>query len=130
MSSTTRRSLFRPCIDLHDGQVKQIVGGTLSDRNPATLKTNFVARWVHVRATDDLVSQVCICAPLAHSQSPGDFARLYKEKGLEGGHLIKLGAGNDEAARQALEAWPGSYTVTQLSFYSDHSLELAHLVYW
>ena len=41
---TSSRSGFRPCIDLHDGQVKQIVGGTLSDRNPAVLKTNFVAR--------------------------------------------------------------------------------------
>ena len=39
-----RRSLFRPCIDLHQGHVKQIVGGTLSDKSPDTLKTNFVAR--------------------------------------------------------------------------------------
>ena len=44
MSATI--SQFRPCIDLHDGQVKQIVGGTLSDRNPESLKTNFVARLV------------------------------------------------------------------------------------
>lgn len=41
-----RRSIFRPCIDLHDGQVKQIVGGTLSDTAPETLKTNFVAKSV------------------------------------------------------------------------------------
>lgn len=40
------RSKFRPCIDLHNGQVKQIVGGTLSDGEPNKLKTNFVARWV------------------------------------------------------------------------------------
>ena len=39
-------SKFRPCIDLHNGQVKQIVGGTLSEVNPNTLKTNFVARHV------------------------------------------------------------------------------------
>lgn len=41
-----RRSVFRPCIDLHNGQVKQIVGGTLSDDAPDALKTNFVSRLV------------------------------------------------------------------------------------
>lgn len=41
-----RKSVFRPCIDLHDGQVKQIVGGTISDAAPDMLKTNFVARRV------------------------------------------------------------------------------------
>ncbi len=41
---TSRRSLFRPCIDLHDGHVKQIVGGTLSETDPGSLKTNFVAK--------------------------------------------------------------------------------------
>ncbi|KAL1747459.1 hypothetical protein HDZ31DRAFT_31898 [Schizophyllum fasciatum] len=83
-----RHSLFRPCIDLHDGQVKQIVGGTLSDSDPESLKTNFVA-----------------------SQSPADFARMYREHGLEGAHVIKLGKGNDDAARQALESWPGGLQV-------------------
>ncbi|KAG6814178.1 hypothetical protein H0H92_000854 [Tricholoma furcatifolium] len=85
---TTRHSVFRPCIDLHDGQVKQIVGGTLSDSSPETLKTNFVA-----------------------SQSPGDFARLYRDNGLEGGHVIKLGPRNDGAAREALAAWPGGLQI-------------------
>ena len=42
---TSRRSLFRPCIDLHDGRVKQIVGGTLSETDPGSLKTNFVAKY-------------------------------------------------------------------------------------
>ncbi|EIN10740.1 Phosphoribosylformimino-5-aminoimidazole carboxamide ribotide isomerase [Punctularia strigosozonata HHB-11173 SS5] len=83
MSISARRSRFRPCIDLHDGQVKQIVGGTLSDDDPSTLKTNFVA-----------------------SESPADFARLYRKHGLTGGHVIKLGPGNDSAAKEALAAWP------------------------
>ncbi|KAF5321989.1 hypothetical protein D9619_000936 [Psilocybe cf. subviscida] len=78
-----RASLFRPCIDLHNGQVKQIVGGTLSDASPDTLRTNFVAR-----------------------QSAGEFARIYKQHYLEGGHVIKLGPNNDEAALEALAAWP------------------------
>ncbi|KAJ1843296.1 Enzyme that catalyzes the fourth step in the histidine pathway, partial [Coemansia sp. RSA 486] len=36
-------SRFRPCIDLHNGQVKQIVGGTLHDTDAGQLKTNFVS---------------------------------------------------------------------------------------
>lgn len=83
MSSSRRHSLFRPCIDLHNGQVKQIVGGTLSDENPGTLRTNFVA-----------------------SHPSAWFAELYKKHNLEGGHVIKLGPGNDEAAKEALAAWP------------------------
>lgn len=79
----TRRTLFKPCIDLHDGQVKQIVGGTLSDA-PSTLKTNFVA-----------------------NQPSKYYAELYKDNELEGGHVIMLGKGNVEAAKGALAAWPG-----------------------
>ncbi|TFK43533.1 Phosphoribosylformimino-5-aminoimidazole carboxamide ribotide isomerase [Crucibulum laeve] len=86
--STPRHSVFRPCIDLHDGKVKQIVGGTLSDTAPEGLKTNFVAR-----------------------QSAGEFARMYKEHNLEGGHVIKLGPGNDDAAKEALAAWPGGLQI-------------------
>ncbi len=73
---------FRPCIDLHDGQVKQIVGGTLSATGEG-LRTNFVA-----------------------DQPPAYFAARYRDDGLTGGHVIKLGPGNDEAARAALAAWP------------------------
>ncbi|KAJ3491422.1 hypothetical protein NLI96_g708 [Meripilus lineatus] len=77
-----KRSRFRPCIDLHDGQVKQIVGGTLTE-TAETLKTNFVA-----------------------SHPPRYFAELYQERDLEGGHVIMLGKGNEDAAREALAAWP------------------------
>jgi phosphoribosylformimino-5-aminoimidazole carboxamide ribotide isomerase len=49
-SLTSQRSLFRPCIDLHDGHVKQIVGGTLSETDPGSLKTNFVAKYAMVAA--------------------------------------------------------------------------------
>jgi hypothetical protein len=44
--ATPRRSVFRPCIDLHDGRVKQIVGGTLSDHDTSGLKTNFISKSV------------------------------------------------------------------------------------
>ncbi|HAV64164.1 MAG TPA: phosphoribosylformimino-5-aminoimidazole carboxamide ribotide isomerase [Verrucomicrobiales bacterium] len=76
--------MFRPCIDLHDGKVKQIVGGTLSDAAGAIPRTNFVAE-----------------------HGPEWFADLYRRDGLTGGHVIKLGPGNEEAARAALAAYPG-----------------------
>lgn len=74
---------FRPCIDLHEGKVKQIVGGSLTDSG-AGLRTNFVA-----------------------GQPPEHFATLYRADNLVGGHIVKLGPGNDEAARAALATWPG-----------------------
>lgn len=75
-------TVFRPCIDLHNGQVKQIVGGSLRDTGPGP-RENFVAE--HGAAW---------------------FAERYRSDQLGGGHVIKLGPGNDEAARAALAAWP------------------------
>ncbi|KAL4942126.1 hypothetical protein BDV06DRAFT_169282 [Aspergillus oleicola] len=80
-------SKFRPCIDLHSGQVKQIVGGTLSTTESG-LKTNYVSK-----------------LPASH------YAELYKKHNLRGGHVVKLGPGNDDAAREALRAWPGGLQV-------------------
>ena len=77
--------MFRPCIDLHEGKVKQIVGGTLGD---AGLRTNFVSE-----------------------KSAAWFAKLYQRDGLFGGHVILLGSGNDVAARSALAAFPGGLHV-------------------
>ena len=79
--------MFRPCIDLHDGKVKQIVGGSLRDDN-AGLRTNFVAE-----------------------KPPGWFAELYRKDELVGGHVIKLGPGNEDAAREALAAFPGGLQI-------------------
>jgi phosphoribosylformimino-5-aminoimidazole carboxamide ribotide isomerase len=82
-------SRFRACIDLHAGRVKQIVGGTLTDDPAAaSLRTNFVSD-----------------RPAAH------FANLYREHGVRGSHVIMLGPGNDDAAREALQAWPGGLQV-------------------
>ena len=78
---------FRPCIDLHDGKVKQIVGSSLSDSG-AGLKTNF--------ETD---------------RSSAWFAELYKKDGIKGGHVIMLGKGNESAAKDALSAHPGGLQV-------------------
>lgn len=74
---------FRPCIDLKDGQVVQIVGGTLSE-NDASTQTNFQSE-----------------------RSSSFYADRYREDSLPGGHVIALGAGNREAALAALGAYPG-----------------------
>ena len=73
--------MFRPCIDLHEGKVKQIVGGSLG---AAGLRTNFVSE-----------------------KSAAWFAGLYKRDGLTGGHVIMLGSGNEAEARAALATFPG-----------------------
>ncbi|WP_035604679.1 phosphoribosylformimino-5-aminoimidazole carboxamide ribotide isomerase [Haloferula sp. BvORR071] len=78
---------FRPCIDLHQGKVKQIVGGTLRDDGPGP-RENFVA-----------------------SAGAGEFAAKFRADVLTGGHIIKLGPGNDEAAKEALAAWPGGMQI-------------------
>ena len=57
---------FRPCIDIHDGAVKQIVGSSLDDKTDSA-KENFVA-----------------------THDAGYYAAMYKEKELNGGHVISL----------------------------------------
>lgn len=81
---------FRPCIDIHNGLVKQIVGGTLQDgRNQA--RENFVAK-----------------------QDAAFFADLYRKLGIRGGHVILLNAKDSEfyqetkkQALSALREWKG-----------------------
>lgn len=75
-------TLFRPCIDLHEGRVKQIIGGTLGRTD--CLVTNFVS-----------------------DHSASYFADMYRQDGLKGGHVIQLGPGNRSAAMSALAAYPG-----------------------
>ncbi len=78
---------FRPCIDLHQGKVKQIVGGSLRDEGAGPVE-NFVS-----------------------DKAPAWFAETFRADQLTGGHVIKLGPGNDGAAREALAAWPGGLQV-------------------
>ncbi len=77
---------FRPCIDLHEGQVKQIVGTSL--RDGSTPQTHFIA-----------------------PQPPAYFAAHYSRDQLLGGHVIMLGPGNEDAATQALAAFPGGLQI-------------------
>lgn len=76
---------FRPCIDLHEGKVKQIVGGTLNDEG----------------AEENFVSE----------KAPAWYAEKFAGDDLRGGHVIQLGPGNVEAAREALGAWPGGLQI-------------------
>mgnify|MGYP003683560305 CR=1 FL=1 len=78
---------FRPCIDLHAGTVKQIVGSTLGD-DPSKLRTNFES-----------------------TRSAAEFANMYRRDNLVGGHVIMLGPGNEDAALSALAAYPGGLQV-------------------
>ncbi|KZZ45552.1 MAG: phosphoribosylformimino-5-aminoimidazole carboxamide ribotide isomerase [Saccharospirillaceae bacterium] len=71
---------FRPCIDLHQGKVKQIVGGSLNDQGA---DTNFVS-----------------------DHDAAYYAELYRKHDLLGGHVIALGPGNKDEALKALAAWP------------------------
>ena len=79
--------MFRPCIDLHEGKVKQIVGGTLN-AGPGRLQTNFVS-----------------------DRPAAWYAELYQRDGLKGGHVIMLGPGNDTEARAALQTYPGGLQI-------------------
>ncbi len=85
---------FRPCIDIHNGRVKQIVGGSLRDSDNGAVE-NFVAQ----RGADY-------------------YAGLYRDAGIRGGHVILLNArdsmeyaGTKEQALLALRAYPGGLQV-------------------
>jgi len=85
---------FRPCIDIHNGKVKQIVGSSLKDRNNEAVE-NFVSE-----------------------QGAADFAKRYQRDGIKGGHIILLNAVDSEyyeATRQqaveALRAYPGGLQI-------------------
>lgn len=85
---------FRPCIDIHNGKVKQIVGASLRDAGDAVTE-NFVS-----------------------AQDAAYFARLYQRYGLKGGHVILLNGKDsgfyEETKRQAfaaLSAYPGGLQV-------------------
>lgn len=78
--------------------MKQIVGGTLRDDGAGPTE-NFVS-----------------------TEGAAHFAELYRRDGLEGGHVIRLGPGNDAAAREALAAWPGGLQLGG-AIGSDNALE-------
>ncbi|RCW50382.1 phosphoribosylformimino-5-aminoimidazole carboxamide ribotide isomerase [Paenibacillus prosopidis] len=75
---------FRPCIDLHDGKVKQIVGETLNTE----IIENFVSKYDSTY-----------------------YAELFQKDGLIGGHVIMLGGGNETAAVNALKHYPGGLQI-------------------
>ena len=85
---------FRPCIDIHNGKVKQIVGGSLKDIGNVA-EENFVSE-----------------------QDALFYANMYKEAGIRGGHIILLNAKDSEyyeatkaQAMEALAEYPGGLQV-------------------
>ena len=94
MQKGDRRMKFRPCIDIHNGKVKQIVGGSLQDQGDQA-QENYVAE-----------------------QDAPFFARLYQSRGIRGGHIILLNPATSpyyEVTRQqaieALKAYPGGMQI-------------------
>ncbi len=85
---------FRPCIDIHNGKVKQIVGGSLRDDHDAA-EENFVS-----------------------GQDAAFYAGFYRSRGIRGGHIILLNAKDSpyyketkDQAFLALKSWPGAFQV-------------------
>ena len=85
---------FRPCIDIHNGKVKQIIGSSLQDEGNAA-KENFVSEY-----------------------DGAAFARMYKDAGIQGGHIILLNPAGSEyyeedcyQAKLALTEYPGGLQI-------------------
>ena len=85
---------FRPCIDIHNGKVKQIVGGSLRDEGD--------------QAQENSVS----------TQDAAFFAEMYQKDRISGGHVILLNAKDSpfyektkEQAMLALRTYPGGLQV-------------------
>lgn len=85
---------FRPCIDIHNGKVKQIVGSSLDDRDN--------------RAAENFVSE----------KNAGYYAGIYRDRDLRGGHIILLNSKESDfyeqtkrQAMQALEEFPGGLQI-------------------
>lgn len=85
---------FRPCIDIHNGKIKQIVGSSLQDEGNLA-KENFVSE-----------------------QDGAFYAEFYKKDNIKGGHIILLNSKDSEyyektkeQAMQALRTWPGGFQV-------------------
>ncbi len=89
---------FRPCIDLHSGQVKQIVGSTLSDDKQNALTA----------------TQSAVAAENFSTEKPAsDYASMYKDDGLTGGHVIMLGPGNQDAVSRRVVSFVLKLTADQ-----------------
>jgi phosphoribosylformimino-5-aminoimidazole carboxamide ribotide isomerase len=84
---------FRPCIDLHNGIVKQIIGSTLTVSSDVEPTENFVA-----------------------NIAASEYSKQYKHDKLYGGHIIMLGPGCESAALLALNEFHGGMQVGGISF--------------
>lgn len=133
---------FRPCIDIHQGIVKQIVGSTLVDAPGPAASSSHVPKSETIKSQEEKSSQKsedkeskehftsaattvegtasttataseasAIKTNFATDKPASEFARMYKEDGLYGGHVIMLGPGCEAAAKGALKEFPGGFHV-------------------
>ena len=91
---------FRPCIDLRNGRVTQIVGSTLASTAAP-----------HSESAATVVTSDAAVENFVSSRPASYYSQLYRASGLSGGHVIMLGAGNEAAAREAVQAWPSGLQV-------------------
>ncbi|MBF0199752.1 MAG: phosphoribosylformimino-5-aminoimidazole carboxamide ribotide isomerase, partial [Desulfamplus sp.] len=91
---------FRPCIDIKNGKVVQIVGSTLRDGENGDAMTCQGCKKAHGDKDETVIN-------FESGQPSSFFAGLYKKDGLTGGHVISLGPGNHESVISALKAFPG-----------------------
>ena len=102
---------FRPCIDLHQGEVRQIVGKTLGNKEGPII--NFSAT-----------------KPIEW------FVDLYKKDDLQDGHVILLGDGNEKSALKAIHRWRdafhvgGQMTEENASFWLDNGAKKIIFTSW
>ncbi len=106
---------FRPCIDIHDGRVKQIIGGSLKDTDIGGLSSG--SEDIHANDTDTEISGDGGSHAVENYVSEKDaafYSGMYRDLGLSGGHVIILNAASSEyygaskaQALSALSAYPG-----------------------
>lgn len=115
---------FRPCIDIHAGVVKQIVGSTLSASDDVAPVENFAtsrsaadyAKWGQT-FTKPIIS----CLTLM-------FCRQYRDDSLYGGHVIMLGPNCEESALGALTEFPQGLQIGGNNYHFKHILQARNLV--
>lgn len=92
---------FRPCIDIKNGKVVQIVGGSLRDKTDgcAVNQDSYGAKTIN-REESTITN-------FESNQDSSYFANLYRNDGIYGGHVISLGPGNHDAVICALKAFDG-----------------------
>jgi phosphoribosylformimino-5-aminoimidazole carboxamide ribonucleotide (ProFAR) isomerase len=101
-----KKMKFRPCIDLHNGQVKQIVGSTLTDDTDQyedRRSSNDHQQDGGDNCSKTTNTNIHLQTNFVTTKPASEYAIMYAEDQLTGGHVIMLGPGNVEAAKDAIQ---------------------------